>query len=88
MRAEPSKEWQLLAADQDIDRVDLDDADLFDKLAQMTTIDSPTRPWVVEPLRPECNPPSLSVGELRHRAIVAQPGSPARQPFQLGSDAN
>jgi len=88
MRAEPCEKGQLLAADQDIDRINLNDTHLFDQLAQMAPINSTSRPWVVEPLGPERNPPSLSLREPRHQTIVAQPSSQTRQPFQLGSDPN
>ena len=86
MRAEPCEKRQLLTTDQNIDRVDLNDAHLFDELAQMAAINTTGGPGVIEPLRPQRNPASLSVRELSHQAIIAQLQCPP--PFQLGSDPN
>ena len=53
MRSQPGEQWQLLAAYEDVDRVDLDDPHPVDDAAEMTAVDTTSGPRIVEPLRGE-----------------------------------
>lgn len=53
MRAEARKQREFLAADQHVDRIDLDEANLIEHLAEMTAIDAARGSRIGETLRGE-----------------------------------
>ena len=64
MRAEAGEQWQLLAAHEHVDGVDLDDADAFEHLPQVAAVDPSGRAWVGEALCGDSHSPRL-VGRQR-----------------------
>ena len=60
MRSEPGEQRHLLAPDEDVDRVDLDDADLGEHAAEVAAIDASgrrgsARPWAAIASRRACS---------------------------------
>ena len=68
MGTETRKDRQFLAANQNVDRIDLDDAHRVDRGAQMPTIDSAGGTRAIEPLR--CEGDASRLGK-RKRARAA-----------------
>ena len=64
MRPEPGKQRKLLAPNEDIDRVDLNEPHTIDGSSQMPTINSASRSRVGEALSAESNPTRLGTGEI------------------------
>jgi hypothetical protein len=62
MRAEPSEERQLLAANEDVHRVDLDHVDALEHAAQVATVDPAGRSPLGETLSCECDAAGLGGG--------------------------
>jgi len=54
---QPCEEWELLAADEDVDRVDLDQPDPVEHTPEVTAVDSPGRARIGETLGAEREPP-------------------------------
>lgn len=63
MGAVPGEQWQLLAAHQHVDRVDLDDAHPIECAPEVPAIHSTGWSWVGETLRRECDAASLGQRE-------------------------
>ena len=64
---EPGEEGHVVGAAEDIDRVELDQADSIHDTPEMTHVDPACGPSVGEALGTQCNPAGLVDGELPHR---------------------
>ncbi len=80
VRAEPGEQRQLLAANQHVDRVDLDQSDPVEQASEVAPIDTPGRPPVGEALCSERDPARLCTRQRdsrsrrgRHRSAAAGP---------------
>ena len=67
MRTEACEERQLLAANQDVDRVDLDQPHAIERATEVPPIDAALRPRVGEALRAECDAARSSERDLLRR---------------------
>ncbi len=67
MRPEAGEQRQFLAAHQDVDRIDLDQTDPVEDLAQMSPIDPPSRAPIGEALGAQRDSPRLLQGEMLSR---------------------
>ena len=67
MRPKPREKWQLLAAHEHVDGIDLDQADLSEHLAQVPAIDLASRPRISKSLGGEGDPARLVRGDVRRR---------------------
>ncbi|MEY3566110.1 MAG: hypothetical protein RLZ19_124, partial [Actinomycetota bacterium] len=72
VRTQTRKEWKFLTAHQHVDRVDLNQPDVIQHLAQVTTIRSPRGSRVGESLSGQCDAASLLEAQL-HRLVGHEP---------------
>ncbi len=77
--AQPGEQRELLAAHQDVDRIDLDETHAIEHPAQVPTVDPTGGPRFGEALGPQRDPPGLGDGQGDgHSAVAAIAGQPKR----------